>query len=754
MPADDVTSEAIGPWLRRQREASGLTQEELAARSGLSVRALSDLERGRSHRPHPRSIRMVAKALELPESIGDKLVTTLRSGRAPKADAHVVPRQLPAVPAHFVGRAAEIAMLDELLDAKDGRTIVISAIEGTAGVGKTALAVYWAQRITDRFPDGQLYVNLRGFDPTADPVPPAETLRYFLDALRDSPAPIPATLDGRQALYRSLLAGQRVLILLDNARDPAQVRPLLPSSPGCLVLVTSRDDLAGLVAADGARPLTLDVLTDVEAHQLLAGRLGPARLAAEPAAADDLLDLCARLPLALAITAARAATRPRVTLGELAAELRETGNRLNALTTGEDATDARAAFSWSYQHLPGPAAQMFRLLGLHPGPDITATAAASLAGVALAEARQLLHELTRAHLLTEPVAGRYALHDLLGVYAAELAHASETAEARRAAIGRLLDHYLHTAHKAAMLVSPSRPPVPLAPCRPGVTAEPLVDHRQAARWFRADLPVLLAAAALAAAAGFDVHAWQLPWAMADFLDRRGYWQDSVAAQRTAVAAATRLGDTLGQAVASRALGKAHAWLAEYADARARLDDSLRRYREIDDRHGEARVHQSLMWVAELETHYADALHHAEQALALFRAIDHRAGEAEALNAIGWCQLQLGFPDQARASCQRALALNRACGNRRHEALTLDTLGYVEHRLGEFVAATGRFREAVELFQEFEDRFYQAEVLTHLGDTHFAAGDPGPGRLAWQQALDILDELKHPNAAQLRAQLNR
>ncbi len=474
MPAADVSADVVGPWLRRQRVAAGLTQEELAARSGLSVRAISNLERSRSHRPHPRSIQTIVKALGLPDAVAEELVTGSRTGRVAAipdrspARSAVVPRQLPAVAGQFVGRAAELAALDRMVEHGDAAnpTVVISAIGGTAGIGKTALAVYWARRVADRFPDGQLYLNLRGFDPAAEPLSPAEALRSLLAALSVPADQVPSTVDLQQNLYRSILSGQRVLVLLDNAHDPAQVRPLLPGSPGCLVLVTSRNELTGLIAADGARPLTLDVLSDAEAYQLLAARLGTQRLDAEPAAATELISLCARLPLALSIAAARAAVRPHLRLTALAAEFRETSTRLDALSSGEDATDARAAFSWSYHQLSGPGARMFRLLGLHPGPDITAAAAASLGGSVPPVARRLLRELTGGHLLAEQVPGRYALHDLLRLYATEEAGRGE---ANREAIGRMLDHYLHTAYAAAMLLSPSRQPLRPAPARPGVT---------------------------------------------------------------------------------------------------------------------------------------------------------------------------------------------------------------------------------------------------------------------------------------------
>jgi hypothetical protein len=269
-------------------------------------------------------------------------------------------------------------------------------------VGKTALAVHFAHQAAGDFPDGQLYVNLRGFDPAGPPMTPGEAIRIFLDALGVPAAQLPASLDAQTGLYRSLLAGRRMLVLLDNARGVGQVRPLLPASPGCLVLVTSRSQLTGLAAAEGARPMALDLLTGGEAHELLAARLGDERLAAEPAAVQELIGLCARLPLALAIAAARAASQPALPLAALAAKLRDAGGRLDALDVGDTAASVRAVFSWSYQQLDAAAARMFQLLGLHPGPGIGVPAAASLAALPPRQARAVLAGLTRAHLLAEP----------------------------------------------------------------------------------------------------------------------------------------------------------------------------------------------------------------------------------------------------------------------------------------------------------------------------------------------------------------
>jgi tetratricopeptide (TPR) repeat protein len=553
-------------------------------------------------------------------------------------------------------------------------------------------------------------------------------------------------------MYQRLMAGRRILVVLDNARDPAQVRPLLPGSPRGMVLVTSRDELTGLVCADGARPVGLDVLTPAEASRLLAARLGSARLAAEPAAAAALIALCARLPLALAITAARAAARPGFSLAALAAGLRDERGRLDALATGEEATDPRVVFSWSYHQLSPAAAWMFRLAGLHPGPDISVAAAASMGAVSLPEARRLLLELTRGNLLAEPAPDRYALHDLLRAYAVNQAAVADDEQARRAAIRRMLDHYLHTAHAAALLLKPSRERISLTPPLAGVMPECLASHRQALDWLEAEHKVLLAAVSLAAETGFDQCAWQLAVAMDEFLDWRGRWRESAAVQRTALAAATRLGDTAGQAVAGRVLGTACSLLADYDQALAFMASSLGLYRELGDRGGQARVHQVLGWVAMLQGRRDDALGHAEQALALFEAVADRAGQAAALNNAGLCHVRLGDPRRARALCQQALALNQELGVRRGEAHAWDNLGYAEHELGHYSDAVSCYQNALRLFRDLQDRFNQAEILDRLGDAHRTVDDRRQAHDAWQQALDILDELHRPEADQVRAKL--
>jgi DNA-binding SARP family transcriptional activator/tetratricopeptide (TPR) repeat protein len=705
----------------------------------------------------PRLAGIQSQALAVVQAPGR---AELRPQARPGPDARAslaaeVPRQLPPAVTGFTGRAPELRTLTQVLNqigCDAPGTLVISAIGGTAGVGKTALALFWAHRVADRFADGQLYVNLRGFDPSGVPVAPAEAVRGFLDALGVPPQRIPPGADAQAGLYRSLVADKQMLVVLDNARDEQQVRPLLPASPASLVIVTSRSQLTGLTATDGARLLSLDVLTQDEAVQLLTARVGNDRAAAEPGAVGEIAALCARLPLVLAVAAARAAARPRFLLTELAAELRGADSRLDALDAADPASSVRAVFSWSYRQLGPQAARLFRLLGLHSGPDISIPAAGSLAGINQAGADRLLRELTQANLLAEHVPGRFGFHDLLRAYAADQATATEDQPARHQAIGRILDHYLHTACTATTLIRPAREPITIGPARPGVTPEHLASRPQAREWFEAEHHVLLAAVALADSTGFDIHAWQVPWAMSEFMDRRGHWDLMAAIQGTAVAAATRLGDTAGRAVSLRMLAIACSRLGDSDQALAHTVACLRLCQQLGDHLGEADVYFVRATVAESQGHYADALSDCEQALRLYQAAGSRPGEARMLNNIGWDHDLLGDYRQARLFCRQSLALAAELRLRDVEAAAWDNLGYAEHHLGNFAEAITCYQRVLSLCQEAGGRFIEAGVLTRLGDCHQDTGELACARRAWQQALDILDELDHPDADKIRAKL--
>jgi DNA-binding SARP family transcriptional activator len=669
----------------------------------------------------------------------------------PPADP--TPRQLPPDIGGFAGRDRELAELDTLLAAAGAAGAVhVAAVSGTAGVGKTALAVHWAHRAADQFPDGQLYVNLRAFEPTGAPMDPQEAVRGFLEAFGVPPQRVPESLHARVAMYRSLVAGKRVLVVLDNASDGAQVRPLLPGSASCLVVVTSRSLLTGLVAAEGAHPLGLDLLTADEAGQLLEHRLGRDRVVAEADAAAEIIERCARLPLALAIVAARASTEPHLALQALADELRDTG-ALTALNGGDPATDVVALFSWSYRQLSPTAAWLFRLLGLHPGPDITLPGAASLIGLPLARVRPALAELIRANLLAEHSVSRYACHDLLRGYAADLAHQTENEHERRAAIHRLLDHYLHTAYRADRLLYPHREPTALPEPQPGVVPEEVTGEDRALAWLTAERRVIRAAVDLAGATGFDQYEWWLPWTLMSFFTHRGYTSDWVIMARSAVSAAQRLGDTFAVGRARRNLAAASMRIGAVDDAYIQLRHSMTLAVQADDQISQAHTHYHLSRLRDQQVRHLDALHHAQQALELYRAVGHRRGEANALNRAGWSSSLLGDHHAAILACGQALAILQQFDDRQGHADCWHSLGYAHHHLGRYTQAVFCFEQALDVHTLYGDRPGEAITLTHLGDTRAAVGDRVGARRGWEQALAILVDLDHVDVDAVRARLN-
>jgi DNA-binding SARP family transcriptional activator len=663
------------------------------------------------------------------------------------------PRQLPAAVARFAGRSDYFDRLDTLLaENDDGATVVIAAIAGTAGVGKTALAVHWAHRIADRFPDGQLYVNLRGFDPSGVPMTPTDAVRGFLDAFAVPPHRVPASLDAQAALYRSVLASKRVLVVLDNARDAEQVRPLLPGAPGCLALITSRNQLTSLVAAEGAHSVLLDVLPIAEARELLARRLGADRVAADPDVVEQIVIACARLPLALSIAAARA-QQTGFPLVEIAAELEAAGQRLDALDAGDAASHVRAVFSWSYTTLTAPAARLFRLLGMHWGPHIGTAAAASLAGVSPGRVRMLFAELARAHLVAEQTPARFALHDLLRVYAIELSQSSDSDSDRRAALHRMFDHYVNTAYAADRLIHPERDPIILPEPQTGTTPEELFSAEQALSWFATEHAVLVRSVGQAASTGFDQHTWRLAWTLTDSLQRLGLWHDQVDIQYAALDAGRRLADRDVQVDVHRSLARGYLRLGRNSDALSHVRDALDLSHELADAASHATTHLLFSKVLERMGRDREALGHARCALAIFRAAGNRHGQANSLNSVGWLHGSLLDHQRALSYCQQALALHEQIDNRIGAALTWDSLGYIRHHMGDYEGAIGDYRLALKLLRELGDRYTEAIALRHLGDSHKAAGDPDAARDCWRRALAILDELGHSEAEQVRALLD-
>jgi tetratricopeptide (TPR) repeat protein/transcriptional regulator with XRE-family HTH domain len=800
----------FGALVAANRQRLGLTQEDLADRTGLSVRTIRDIETGRVRVPRRASVRLLADAFGLrgaerdrfraqAESDGEaeagRPASSLAGARTPaqgppqtpaQTPAQGPPRtprqtpaQLPADVADFTGRHGELDQLDALLGASATDTarspMLISAVSGTAGVGKTALALHWAHRVRERFPDGQLYLNLRGYDPDR-PVTAADALARLLGAMGVGDPP--SDEDDRAARYRTETASRRLLIVLDNAASEEQVRPLLPGSASCAVVVTSRDRLSGLVVRDGARRVDLDLLTPAEAVALLRRLIGP-RVDHEPAAAAELARLCARLPLALRIAAELAASRPAVPLDDLVVELADDGRRLDRLRAGDDPRSAvTVVFSWSLRHLPPPAARAFRLLGLHPGPDFDVYALAALAGVDLASAREALTALARAHLVHATGPERYGRHDLLRAYATRLAteqpgNEDEGVDAGPA-LGRLLDYELATAAAAMDVMYPAE-----AARRPRIASPPTPIRQfsgaEGARdWLDAELPSLVALAAVAArdwprptidlaatlhrhldgghhAAAQSIHGsahdaarhvGDVP-AEAHALCGLGFVRlrrgqiDAAAEHFTrALALFEATADDPGQARALTYLARTEHHLGRYEAAFDHHTAALDRFRRTGDEVAETACLTSLAIVARDMGRLEVAMDHFGQVLTLSRRRRDRNEVAYALVQMGRAEAMAGRYEASARHQAEALALYRELGNHTGEAWALVGLGDAATRLGRAEEARVHLRQALDMFHDLGERAFEAWALNGLGEACAAAGQPGEALEHHGAALDL------------------
>lgn len=644
----------------------------------------------------------------------------------------VVPRQLPAVVATFSGRVDELDQLDSAAGA-----VVISAVNGTAGVGKTALALYWAHRVASRFPDGQLYVNMRGFEPDREPMSAAEAVRGFLDAFGVPGDAIPISLDAQAALFRSKIAGQRVLVVLDNVNNADQVRPLLPGTPGCFVLITSRNSLPGLIAEHSARPLRLDRLSEAEATALLTARLGDV----DPVALAEIVALCAGLPLALAIVAARVASQPHLPISEVVAELR--ADRLEALDLGEDERSARSVFSWSVRALREPAARLFRLLGLHPGPDIDTHAAAALAGIPVADCRKLLRELVAASLLDEYLSGRFRFHDLLRLFARELAGADDDAQRR------MLGFYLHTAWAGDRALVSQRIGVDLPTLDHAVVALTFAGPADAGKWFASEHPVLMGMVDHAAAEGFGQHAWQLALTMRSYLDTHGHWRDYASVYRSAIGAVNQLADPVAQVRVHRGLGRALCRLSEWEEAERVLRLAVEFAVRADDRSQQAHCQEALSTLYSARGMHELALEHATIATRL-HPDDDGAWLASSFALKGSCLAALNQFDAALAATTEALYLHRALEPRDQtgEADALNIISDIYLHQREFKLALDGAQQALTLHRHLGNRSGMAAALLTVGDACLALGRHDECRIALDEAETILEQLHraaHPSS---------
>ena len=760
--------EGFGALLRACRLDAGLTQEELADHAGVSVRTIGDLERGRAV-PHRHTVDRLSVALDLDDQSRQALATHVRTTRAlrrpgtpprplewavgePSArEAAPPPRRRPAQLPHdipdFLGRDAEIA---QVRHAASGTSPGIWVLDGPGGCGKTALAVHLGHRVAGQFPDGQLYTDLRGFHLHQPPLSPAAVLSQFLRALDVDNHRIPTDPDELASMFRSILADRRVLVVLDNTASTEQVRALLPGAPGCLTLVTSRHRLSGLVARDGAHRLTLGAFDRKTAADLLASIIGAGRVSHEPEALAELARLSGCLPLALRITAERA--RTHLTLRDLVAGLNDEQERLNLLATDDENTSVRAVFSWSYRALEPAAARLFRLLGLHPGRDFTALAAAALADQAQSEVRPLLAGLADRHLIERGDGGRYQFHDLMRAYATEQARIDEPRAELGRARQRLIGWYLAAAVAADRRLSPQRYRITLDSVTSEHELPGVRTYRDAVEWCDAELANLVATVQLASAVGEHTRAWQLSWALVGYFDLRRPWNAWLTTHKIALASARLCQDRLGEAAVLTSLGLAYYYPRRFAEA----DDCYQRagtlWQQLGDRRGAALILNGTGNIY-LETRRFDqAIDSYLQVLEVYRDLGDRRGEGVVLANLAETYCELGSFDHVLDYAARALEVNRETGNPRAEGFSLCHLGHAIAATRTGAAAEGYFRQAVEVGRGADDRHMQAWALDYFGTALYADGKPREAARAWHGAVAIFDALHDPRAVDLRSRL--
>ncbi|MBV9730901.1 MAG: tetratricopeptide repeat protein [Pseudonocardiales bacterium] len=556
------------------------------------------------------------------------------------------------------------------------------------------------------------------------------------------------------ALYRSLLDGRRVLVLLDNASTSEQVRPLLPGSPDCLAVVTSRSRLSGLVVRDGAHRMNLEPLPLAEAIMLLRHIIGAVRVDTELNAAAELARQCAYLPLALRIAAERVASRPGRTLADLSEELGDERNRLDMLVAGDDDTAAvRVVLSWSYRALPPETARVFRLLGLHVGPDISLPAAAALAGTTTAQARQLLDHLTGEHLLEETGRERYRFHDLLRVYAAERAATEETDHERGNAVRRLLAWYLHTADAAGRILTSQWRCVPLDPPEAGFLPLAFTTHHQALKWCEAERANLVATTRHAAEYSQHVIAWKLPAVLWGFFAMRAYWADWITTHEIGLAATHYLHDRHGAAWIANNLGDGYRGLKRFNDAINHLQQALVAWRELGDRWGEGWTLYNLGTLYRSMGRFDEAFKHYHQALARGREINDHWGEGWILHNLATTYRHLGRFDEAVEHYHQALIVRREINDRWGEGWTLHRLAITYRVQGRFAEAVEHYHQALIVYREINNRWGEGWMLYNIGELLHDTGRPAAARASWRhQALAIFEELGDPQAVEVRARL--
>jgi tetratricopeptide (TPR) repeat protein/transcriptional regulator with XRE-family HTH domain len=742
---------SFGMALRGWRERRGMRLRRLAQLVNYSPGHLSKVEHGT--KPPTEEL---AKACDAVLDAGGELAGLVprRSGWSARL---LTPAQLPAgAAAGFVGRDDPLRRLDELLSGEPD-AVVLAAIDGPPGVGKTALALRWAHHAAGRFSDGQLYADLRGYGPDGVPARPEEVLEEFLVAFGVPADKIPVGLDRRAAMYRSVLADRRVLVVLDNAAGSQQVGSLLPGTAGTGAVVTSRNRLSGLAVRAGAQRVTLGPMPPGESVALLRRVIGDPRAEAEPVAVAALAVRCGHLPLALRVAAERVATRPHHAVADLVDELAEEGERLDLLATEDDATLAvRAAFSWSYHGLDPEVAAMFRLLGQHPGVGISSAAAAALAGRPLPKVRPWLEALTSAHLLEEVGRDWYRLHDLLREYAAERAVAEDGVAAREAAVRRLTDWYLHTARAVPPALLPHHPIfMPLDPPAEGVTPRALSDARAAREWCEAELGNIVPVTRLAMQHRLYGTAWKLPVLLWNFFARRRPWSVWIGSHRLAVEAAVAAGDRYGEAWALNNL--AHAGPAEYRRSDTELHyltRALEIRREIDDRWGLGWTQAALGYVARDRGEFEKAIEYYTAALPLFVEMDDWHGQAQILAAFGEAHLRLDRLERALPYLEQAVETARELKGSWIQGYTLVRYAEAQRRSGDPLRALNCLDQSVAVYRDAEDRGSEADSLDRRGRLLAELGRDADAVESFASAVRLYTELDDPRADAVRERLRR